>query len=51
MRARRERISQVDLAALTIKSWNAWIAGTSLQSMKTTDSDRTSAGFPQLRWS
>ncbi len=51
MRARRERISQVDLAALTIKAWNSWIArGSLLQPMKTTDSDRTSAGFPRLKW-
>ena len=51
MRVQRERISQVDLAALTIRAWNAWITGGTLQPMKTTDSDRTSAGFPRLRWS
>ncbi len=50
MRVGHERIAKVDLAALTIKAWNAWIAGTSLQPMKTTDSDRTSAGFPRLKW-
>ena len=30
MRARRERTSQADLAALTIRAWNAWIAGGTL---------------------
>ncbi|MBE7181667.1 MAG: hypothetical protein INR71_10760 [Terriglobus roseus] len=50
MRAKRERIGQVDLAALTIKAWNAWITGGGLAPMRLTDADRTSAGFPQLRW-
>ncbi len=50
MRARRERMSQIDLAALTIRAWNAWTAGGTLQPMRMTDTERTSAGFPRLRW-
>ena len=40
MRARRKRISQIDLAALTIKAWNAWISDAKQQPMRTTDTDR-----------
>ena len=49
MRTRRERTSQIDLAALTIRAWNAWITGGTLQPMRLIDSDRTLAGFPRPR--
>ena len=42
--AYRHRIS-----ALTIRTWNAWIVGDTLQPMGLIDSDSTSAGFSRLR--
>ena len=38
------------IVAPTIQAWNTWIAGGMLQPMRLIDSDRTSAGFPRLRW-
>jgi hypothetical protein len=45
-----ERIGPLDLANLTIKAWNAWIVGHSVPSLRLTDVDRTSPGFPRLKW-
>ena len=50
MQARREHMNQIDLAALTIRAWNAWIIGGTLLPMRMIDNDRTSAGFPRLKW-
>jgi hypothetical protein len=44
-----ERYSPVDVAILTIKTWNAWSAGESLAVLRVTEADRTSAGFPLVR--
>lgn len=45
---RRERMSQIDVAALTARAWNAWVEGRQLQRLVMQDGDRTSEGFPPV---
>ena len=44
----KERLPQIDVAVLTVKAWNAWIAGRPIQVLKVTDADRTADGFPKV---
>jgi hypothetical protein len=44
----RERLSQIDMAALTARAWNAWHAGRTLQHLRIDGDDRTSSGFPEV---
>ena len=44
----RERISQIDAAILAARAWNAWHQGRPLQLLRVDESNRTSAGFPEI---
>jgi hypothetical protein len=46
---KRDRLHQIDLAALTVRAWNAWAEGRQLQHLRVADTDRTSEGFPRIR--
>lgn len=45
----RSRMTQLDLAVLTAKAWNAWAESRDIASLKINDIDRTSAGFPVVK--
>lgn len=45
---RKERLSQVDVAALAVRAWNAWIQGRELHRLVIQDGDRTSENFPEV---
>ena len=42
------RISQLDVAILTARAWNAWTERRPLSRLIVSDADRTSAGFPKV---
>jgi len=44
----RNRISQLDVAILTAKAWNAWAEGRDVNILKINDADRASATFPRV---
>lgn len=44
----RNRISQLDVAILTVKAWNAWAEGRDVTTLKINDADRASATFPRI---
>jgi hypothetical protein len=44
----KERISQIDAAALTARAWNAWHAGRAVQQLRVGERDRTGEGFPEV---
>jgi hypothetical protein len=44
-----QRLNPIDLAVLTIKTWNAWSAGDPLPILRVTEADRSNAGFPRIR--
>jgi hypothetical protein len=44
----KERISQIDAAALTARAWNAWHAGRTVQQLRVGERDRTGEGFPEV---
>jgi hypothetical protein len=44
----RERMFQEDVAALTVKAWNAWANDEAIQQLKLVPGDRTDAGFPRV---
>lgn len=44
----KERLRQLDVAVLTVRAWNAWIAGRPIQVLKVTDADRAVDGFPKV---
>jgi hypothetical protein len=46
---KRDRISQIDLAILAVKTWNAWVAGEAMPPPRVFESERTNAGFPKVR--
>jgi hypothetical protein len=46
---KHEHISQIDLAVLTVRAWNAWVDGRSIQSLRIVETDRTSEGFPRVK--
>ncbi|HWL67119.1 MAG TPA: hypothetical protein VNS22_01915 [Geminicoccus sp.] len=48
---RRERISQIDAAALAARAWNAWSEGRALHRLVLQDGDRSSEGFPRVHGS
>jgi hypothetical protein len=43
----RIKLRQEEIMAMTVKAWNAWINGTSVQ-LKLTQSERSNAGFPRV---
>jgi hypothetical protein len=48
---KHEHISQLDVAVLAVRAWNAWVEGRSIQAFRIVESDRTSEGFPKvLEW-
>ena len=44
----RRRVSQLDVAILTARAWNAWTVRKPLGRLIINDEDRTSAGFPKV---
>jgi hypothetical protein len=44
----RERPRPIVVAAMTVRAWNAWLAGRTLQRLVVTEEDRTSDGFPVI---
>ena len=44
----KERLSQLDVAILTVRAWNAWITGKPVQQLRVTDADRVADGFPKV---
>jgi hypothetical protein len=46
---KRDRISQIDMAVLVIKAWNAWAGGDPASHLRVLEAERTNAGFPQVR--
>jgi len=46
---KRERLDSLDVAILTVKTWNAWLDGNSMAPFRIVDADRASVGFPQVR--
>jgi hypothetical protein len=46
---KRDRISQIDIAIMTSKTWNAWVLGDVSPQLRILESERTNAGFPVVR--
>jgi hypothetical protein len=46
---KKDRLHQIDLAALTVRAWNAWAEEREVQYLRVVESDRTSEGFPRVR--
>ena len=44
----KERLTQIDVAILTVRAWNAWIAARPIQVLKVTEADRAANGFPRV---
>ncbi len=44
----KERLPQLDVAVLTVRAWNAWVAGRPLQQLRVGEADRTAKGFPKV---
>jgi hypothetical protein len=46
---KRERLDSLDVAILTVKTWNAWLEGKPIAPLRIIDADRASVSFPQVR--
>jgi hypothetical protein len=46
---KKDRMSPIDVAILTVKAWNAWVAGEAVPPPRVSESERTNAGFPKVR--
>ena len=44
----RERLSQIDVAILAIRAWNAFAVGRAIQQLRVGEVDRTAHGFPKV---